>query len=140
MQGPSASDEEDAHIAAINIIPLVDVVLVLLIIFMITAVFTRESAMKLELPTASRIHPPQPPTEVTVNVDANANITVNGIPTQVKDLGTRINQFKSNDPSRKTLLVLRGDKAVLYGKITPILDEIGQTGLDMTLAVKNGSG
>ena len=116
MQGPSASDEEDAHIAAINIIPLVDVVLVLLIIFMITAVFTRESAMKLDLPKASSIHPPQPPTEVTVNVDSAGNITVNGRPTEVKELQKTIDQYKSTDPNRKTLLVLRGDKSVLYGK------------------------
>jgi biopolymer transport protein ExbD len=138
MQGPSASEEEDSHIAAINIIPLVDVVLVLLIIFMITAVFTHESAMKLDLPTASSQHPAQPPTEVTVNVDSGANITVNGRPTELSHLKDTIEMYKSNDPNRKTLLVLRGDKGVLYGKIIPVLDEIGQTGLEMTLAVKNG--
>lgn len=137
MQGPSASEEDDAHIAAINIIPLVDVVLVLLIIFMITAVFTRESSMKVQLPTASSIHPPQPPTEVTVNVDANGNINVNGVPTQERDLQMRIKQFASTDPNRKTLVVLRGDRQVIYGKLTPVLDDIGQTGLDTTLAVKN---
>jgi len=140
MQGPNASDEEDAHIAAINIIPLVDVVLVLLIIFMITAVFTRESAMKLDLPQGSSIHPPQPPTEVTVNVDSADNVTVNGHPTDVSHLQATIKEFESTDPNRKTLLVLRGDKSVVYGKIIPVLDEIGQTGLEMTLAVKNPSG
>ena len=137
MQSPSASSEEDSHIAAINIIPLVDVVLVLLIIFMITAVFTRESALKLDLPQGSISHPAQPPTEVTVNVDAANNITVNGHPTDVAHLQATIKEFASADPSRKTLLVLRGDKSVSYGKLIPVLDEIGQTGLEMSLAIKN---
>ena len=44
MHGPSL-DEEDGHIASINIIPLVDVVLVLLIIFMVTTAFAREHAL-----------------------------------------------------------------------------------------------
>jgi biopolymer transport protein ExbD len=104
---------------------------------MITAVFTRESAMKLDLPKGSSVHPVQPPTEVTVNVDQSDNITVNGHPTDVTHLQATIKEFESTDPDRKTLLVLRGDKSVVYGKIIPVLDEIGQTGLEMTLAVKN---
>ena len=137
MKGSNATEEAGSHIAAINIIPLVDVVLVLLIIFMITAVFTREAAMKLDLPKASPIHA-LPPVEVTVDVDPQANITVNGVAADIKDMGAMIDRCKSSDPNRKTLVVLRGSNGVFYGKMTPILDEIGQTGLDMTLAVKSG--
>jgi len=135
MQGPSGGEDEDEPIAAINIIPLVDVVLVLLIIFMVTTVFSRDSAMKLDLPEGSRAnHAKQAPTEITVSIDANERVTVNNQPTTIKELNTRIKSLTS--PNRKSILVLRGDKRVLYGTIMPVLDEISLSGVELTLALK----
>ena len=135
MQGPSSGGDEEESIAAINIIPLVDVVLVLLIIFMVTTVFSRDSAMKLELPEGSRAQQAkQPPTEITVSVDAKERVTVNGQPTQIKELNARINSLKT--PNRKSILVLRGDRRVLYGTIMPVLDEISRSGVELTLALQ----
>ena len=134
MQGPGI-EEEDGEIASINIIPLVDVVLVLLIIFMVTAVFSHESALKLDLPNGSHAHEPsQQPFQITVNVDKADTITVNNRVTKLEDLQTSIKSLE-NEHS-KTLLVLRGDKDVVYGKIMPVLDEISQTGTELTLALK----
>ena len=134
MQGPGI-EEEDTEIAQINIIPLVDVVLVLLIIFMVTAVFSHESAMKLDLPNGSRVHDAsQQPFQITVNVDRANNITVNNKVTKLEDLQPAIKSLENEHI--KTLLVLRGDKDVLYGKIMPVLDEISQTGTELTLALK----
>jgi len=134
MHGPSADEESDGPIAAINIIPLVDVVLVLLIIFMVTTVFTRDSAMKLELPKGSRNQPAQStaPVQITVTVDKNGAVSLNGAPTEVIALGEKISAFKNTHG--KTLLVLRGDKAALYGSMMPVLDEVSRTGVEITLA------
>jgi biopolymer transport protein ExbD len=140
MQGPSANEEEDSHIAAINIIPLVDVVLVLLIIFMITSVFTKETAMKLELPKSSFQHPDVPPLIVTVNVDSGSNITVNGKPCQLTDLQATLKSYDDSTSTRKTDVVLRGDKNVSYGTIIPILDNISRTGMNLSLALKPPTG
>ena len=135
MHGP-AMEEEDGHIAQINIIPLVDVVLVLLIIFMVTAVFARESAMKLDLPKGSRPDQiAQPPAEITVAVDQNS-IMVNNVPTKLEDIGNRINSLRN--PNRKTLIVLKGDRKVIYGDLMPVLDEVSRTGIELTLALKPG--
>ena len=133
MEGPSA-DESDGPIAAINIIPLVDVVLVLLIIFMVTTVFTRDSAMKLELPKGSKNQPAQStaPVQITVTVDKNGAVSLNGAPTEVIALGEKITTFKN--ANGKTLLVLRGDKQALYGSLMPVLDEVSRTGVEITLA------
>lgn len=137
MHGPSA-DDGDEQIAAINIIPLVDVVLVLLIIFMVTTVFARDSALDLELPTGSRAdHKAQPPVEITVSVDKGAKVFVNGQPTDVKQLTKKIGSLRS--ANRKTVIVLRGDRRVIYGDIMPVLDEISRTGVDVTLALQPGS-
>lgn len=135
MQGPSSGEDDDDQIAAINIIPLVDVVLVLLIIFMVTTVFSRDSAMKLDLPEGSRAdHAQQAPTEITVSVDAKEKVTVNGQPTTIKELNARIKSLTS--PKRKSILVLRGDRRVLYGTIMPVLDEISRSGVELTLALQ----
>ena len=137
MHGPSVSDEEDSHIAAINIIPLVDVVLVLLIIFMVTTAFSRDSAIKLDLPKGSRAaQKKQPPAEITVSVDKNKNIFVNGKPTQLEEMNARVKQL--TNPNAKTILVLRGDKETLYGTIMPVLDEVARTGVPLTLALQPG--
>jgi biopolymer transport protein ExbD len=136
MKGPQGEDGGDA-IAEINIIPLVDVVLVLLIIFMVTTVFARDKSLDLELPQGSRTASTQPPAEITVTVTKDEKIRVNGIPTEVKDIVDRVRGLKSNNEKsgKKSVLVVRGDKSVLYGKITPVLQEISYTGVSITLAV-----
>jgi len=131
-------DEEDSHIASINIIPLVDVVLVLLIIFMVTTVFTRESAMDLELPKGSRAdHSVQPPAEITVSVDEKSSIYVNGQPTPLTSLFAKVSSLRNR--GRKTIIVLRGDRRVLYGTLMPVLDEISRTGVNITLALQSST-
>jgi len=135
MHGPSASDDGDEQIAAINIIPLVDVVLVLLIIFMVTTVFSRDSAMKLDLPEGARAEQAkQPPAEITVSVDSDSRVFVNGQPSMIPELNTKIKSLIN--PNRKSVLVLRGDKRVLYGTIMPVLDEISRSGVELTLALE----
>ena len=135
MHGPSL-DEADEHIAAINIIPLVDVVLVLLIIFMVTTVFSRDAAMKLDLPEGSRAEQQkQPPVEITVTVDSAKNIYVNNQRTDLKGLNRKVESFLN--PSRTSVLVLRGDKSVPYGTIMPVLDEISHAkNVALTLALQ----
>jgi biopolymer transport protein ExbD len=136
MKGPSAEGGEDA-IAEINIIPLVDVVLVLLIIFMVTTVFTKDSALELELPKGSRAEQvTQQPVQITVSIDKTGTVTVNGKPTELSQLQSAIASFMNKNS--KTLLVVRGDKNAVYGKIMPVLDEVSRTGIQITLALQPG--
>ena len=136
MDGPKTDDSDDA-IAAINIIPLVDVVLVLLIIFMVTTVFTRDSALKLDLPKGSRPDVPKvPPPQVTVSVDKTGAITVNNKLTRLQDVDDRVAALINKNAD--TLLVLKGDKDVVYGKLMPVLDEVSRTGVKITLALQAG--
>ena len=133
MEGPK-SEDSDESIAQINIIPLVDVVLVLLIIFMVTTVFTKDSALPLNLPKGSRAtEASQPPAEIIVNVEKSGDIYVNNQKTQLSEIAGKI-QLSVNR-TRETILVIRGDKDVVYGKMMPVLDEVSQTGVKITLAL-----
>jgi len=132
-------EEDDGQIASINIIPLVDVVLVLLIIFMVTSVFVRDSALKVDLPKGSRADQmKQPPVEITITVDKSGAIDLNGQRVKLGEIGPKINSLRNT--SRKTVTVVRGDKQVYYGTIVPVMDEVSRTGVDFTLALQPGTG
>jgi len=138
MKGPSSEDHGDA-IAEINIIPLVDVVLVLLIIFMVTTAFAQDKSLDLTLPQGSRQVPSAKPAEITVSITKDNKLAVNGKPVEIKEMENAINSVKrsNTDSGKNSVLVVRGDSTVLYGKITPILQEISYTGVSITLAVTN---
>ena len=140
MEGPSGLGDEDAPIAAINVIPLVDVVLVLLIIFMVTTVFTKDSSMKLDLPQAGKPNVISlEPQEITIEVNKDNKVLVMGQPTAKGDLANKIKSFVPQG-GRKAVIVLRGDKATSYGVIMPVLEEISHTGIALTLAYRASSG
>ena len=80
----------------------------------------------------------QPPVEINVRVNKDENIYVNGQPTKLKESGKKVNGMSQHQPAKR-LLVLRGDRRVLYGTIMPVLDELSRTGIKLTLALKPGS-
>lgn len=136
MHGPSLDDHDDI-VAQINVIPFIDVVLVILIIFMVTTVFSKDSALKLDLPKGSKAQTvTQPPAEIVVSVDKGGVIYVNNKPTKLEDVQPTVKQYINRN--RNTVLVLRGDKNVIYGDLMPVLDEVSRTGVKMTLAYKPG--
>ncbi len=139
MEGPSQSEGDDSFVANINIIPLVDVVLVLLIIFMVTSAFARDAALKLELPKGSNAQNliSQPPLQINVSVDNQGGITVVNMPVTLDKLGAKIDELSSG---RKIVLVLRGERRTIYGKMMPVLDELSRTGKPITLALQPDSG
>ena len=133
MDGPRMGGEDEA-VAAINIVPLVDVILVVLIIFMVTSVFSAAKAENLILPKGSRASVPQPPAQITVSVDKDMNIMVNGIRTDFNDVKDRIDGLKNTGEDSKTIVTLQGDKEVIYGKLMPVLQTVSGEGIELMLA------
>ena len=72
---PFAGDDDDGLMNEINMTPLVDVMLVLLIVFMVTIPVIRH-AVKIDLPHASSQKEDTKPAQVTVSIDADGNVTV----------------------------------------------------------------
>ncbi|HEX3657619.1 MAG TPA: biopolymer transporter ExbD [Pirellulales bacterium] len=110
------SDDDDALIADINVTPLVDVVLVLLIVFMITMptivrqdVF-KERELEVVLPQASEAMPLTAiPREVFVNIDNAGRYTVKGVPKNEQELLKSLEQAAADNPA-KAIVVIRADK------------------------------
>ncbi len=120
-------DEEgldDGVVAEINITPLTDVFLVLLIIFMVTTTVVANQSKNIDLPGAAVSD--TTPSGVTVSVDDDGTILVNDTPTTLDSLYPTL-EAALND-SREKLVILRGDKSVLLGQAVNILDLAQQAG------------
>ncbi len=115
---PDAEPGEESIVAEINITPLTDVFLVLLIIFMVTSSVVANQSKNIDLPGAEvSDHTPE---GVTVTVEPNGQMLVNDVPTSEAELFGALEAALSD--SREKLVILRGDKKVLLGQAVNILD------------------
>ena len=121
------ADEEnpdDGVVAEINITPLTDVFLVLLIIFMVTTSVVANQSKQVDLPGAEVSE--TTPQGVTVTVLEDGAMLVNDTPTSEAELFTVLEAALAD--TREKLVILKGDKNVLLGKAVNILDVAQQAG------------
>lgn len=111
------AEAEDNPIAEINITPLTDVMLVLLVIFMVTATFfIAEPAMKVSLPPAvTSIRDSKAAGEITVTVNQSGNIFVDGRLVRPADLVEVLMNTARKLPNARKVVVIRADKKAAYG-------------------------
>ena len=129
---------DDGVVAEINITPLTDVFLVLLIIFMVTTSVVANQSKNIDLPGAEVSD--TTPTGVTVTVMPDGKILVGDTPASAENLYQVLEAALEN--SREKLVILRGDKRVLLGQAVDILDmaqRAGATGIALATAPKKES-
>jgi biopolymer transport protein ExbD len=114
------------HIAEINMIPLIDVMLVLLIIFMITAPLLTH-AVKVELPQASSTPNPTPPGTVELSIDAASRLHWNGTPIDEAGLAVRLESAARQ--ARPPELQLRADRTTPYEQVARVMSAAARAGL-----------
>ncbi len=115
---------DDAIVAEINITPLTDVFLVLLIIFMVTTSVVASQGKQVDLPGADVSD--TTPQGVTVTVSPDGEMLVNDLPVTEAGLYPALEAALAS--SREKLVILRGDKKVLLGQAVNILDLAQQAG------------
>ena len=118
------AEGDQAIVAEINITPLTDVFLVLLIIFMVTTSVVASQGKQVDLPGAE-VHETTPQ-GVTVTVSPDGEMLVNDQAVTEAGLYPALEAALKN--SREKLVILRGDKKVLLGKAVNILDLAQQAG------------
>jgi len=121
---PGDENGDEGVVAEINITPLTDVFLVLLIIFMVTTSVVANQSKNVDLPGAE-VHETTPK-GVTVTVLQDGSMQVNDVATSDAELFTRLEAALKD--TREKLVILRGDKNVLLGKAVNILDVAQQAG------------
>jgi biopolymer transport protein ExbD len=115
---------DDGVVAEINITPLTDVFLVLLVIFMVTTSVVANQSKNIDLPGAE-VSDTQP-SGVTVSVSPDGSILVDDVPADSTNLYEVLETALAG--SKDKLVILRGDKKVLLGQAVNILDLAQQAG------------
>lgn len=111
----------------INVTPLVDVMLVLVVIFIVTAPLLA-SSLRLDLPKAESAKPMEGASAVTVGLDKAGQRFFNDEPVDAAQLAARLAQAAKLNP--QTEVQLRADEAVPYGRVVEVMSAAQQAGLN----------
>ena len=111
----------------INVTPMVDVMLVLLVIFILTAPLMA-SSIKLDLPKTDAATASEAPKFVTLVVDKTGQIFMDDKPIALAELKSRLTQTAAQNPD--TEVQLRADEAVPYGKVVEVMGAAQKAGLN----------
>lgn len=115
-----STDKNGGVFADINITPLTDIFLVLLIIFMVTTAITIESAAHVDLPKVQSQASSQKPSGVVVMYTSDHRIFVNGTEVGQGNLREALKTALAKAPEK--LVVFRGDPTVILADMVTILD------------------
>ena len=116
----------EAPMSDINVTPLVDVMLVLVVIFIITAPLLA-SSIRLDLPKAEGTQPGDAPRFLTVVVDKGGQVFLNDKPVKPDQLATQLAAAARQNP--ETEIQLRADQGVPYGKVVEVMGNVHKAGL-----------
>ena len=124
-------------LAEINVTPLVDVMLVLLIVFMITAPMLA-AGMKVELPQAQASAPLDPKEPVVITVQKDGKLFLGRDEVARETIVAKLRETVGGDNART--IHLRGDRAVAYGEIVSVMDRLAASGFTKIALLANAHG
>lgn len=123
----------------INLTPLIDVVFLLLIFFMVSTTFTKETHLKIALPEAQGELQPDSAEQIEVVISADGSFSVNGrslINKQVETLVAAIDKVGSEDKSLP--FVITADAKVPYEYVVTVMDAAGRSGyFNISMTTRN---
>ena len=122
---PQLSKQTGTSLSEINIVPLVDVVLVLLIIFMITAPIL-QSGIEVDLPQTHTVKD-MPQSRIVVTINQGDSLYLGDAAVNIHELGAKA-RAQMRDPLHEPVFV-RADKRVAFGAVALVLDTLQQAGI-----------
>lgn len=128
MAGPKGgtSSRTPTNLAEINVTPLVDVMLVLLIVFMVAAPLMQQG-VQVDLPKAAAQSLDDQRDQIMLVITHDKKIMVNDNEIQYRHLKTRLNAIYSNKETRE--IYVQADQNVPYGFVAQVMAEIKRAGI-----------
>jgi biopolymer transport protein ExbD len=120
------SNDDDGLISGINVTPLVDVTLVLLIIFMVTAKIIVSQGMPMDLPKAASGKSIQTVFSIDLTADGKTRVDSKSVPSD-NAIGKLAKQARGEHPDLRA--VIRADRKVEHGRVIHVLDLLKQNGV-----------
>lgn len=125
MASKISSDNEEP-ISEINIVPFVDIILVVLIIFMITTPFIVKPSFNINLPKAAS-GDDTTPSQLNLTLTSKGELLLNGKPTSEAEISSFAKTTVTNRPD--TQAIISADKEVPHGSVVGIIDLIKSAGI-----------
>jgi biopolymer transport protein TolR len=125
-RGSGVNRRRSRPMAEINVTPFVDVMLVLLIVFMVTAPLLTVG-VNVDLPKATSSPLPGQDEPLTVSVDSGGKIFLQESEIVLEELGPRLLAILENKP--ETRIFVRGDKVIDYGRVMEVVGTIHDAGI-----------
>ena len=124
----------------INVTPMVDVMLVLLIIFMVTAPLLA-TGVQVDLPQSKAASLEQNREPVAISIDRTGNVFLDDTPVPIEGLGARLQQVAaSSREAGGPRIYLRADHGLDYGRVMQVMGEINRAGLRKVALVSTAPG
>src|SRR6202790_2151675 len=135
---PSGEAPEDSYqpLAEINVTPMVDVMLVLLIIFMVTAPLLTVG-VPLDLPKTSAAEVTQPKQPIVLSLDREGDSFIGNERVDPGDLEDRLARLATEDPSR--IVYVRGDRTISYARLMDALGLVNSAGFAKVSLLAEGA-
>jgi biopolymer transport protein ExbD len=135
---PSGEAGNDRYqpLAEINVTPMVDVMLVLLIIFMVTAPLLTVG-VPLDLPKTSAAELQQPKEPIVLSLDRDGGSFIGNEAVPAADLKDRLSQLASEDPER--IVYVRGDRTISYAQLMDALGLVNTAGFTKVSLLAEGA-
>jgi biopolymer transport protein ExbD len=114
----------------INLIPMIDVLLVILIFLMITTTYSKYAGLEINLPTADAAATPEQPNEINVTVSAGGDILVDRAPIGGRGVDNIVNALRRATGERKEpLVVINADAKATHQSVIDVMQAAQQAGL-----------
>ena len=135
---PTGDLGEDRYqpLAEINVTPMVDVMLVLLIIFMVTAPLLTVG-VPLDLPKTSAAQVTQPQEPVVLSLDREGDTFIGNERVDPGDLKDRLARLAADNPDR--IVYVRGDRTILYAQLMDALGLVSSAGFTKVSLLAEGA-
>jgi biopolymer transport protein TolR len=137
------SADSDGPIAAINVTPLVDVMLVLLVIFMVTAPMMQQG-VEVDLPKATTAPLKGSTEQIVVSLDKTGTIFIGaGNKVELPELADKVKAIFANRPEEERKIYIKGDTSLGYGRIMEVMAALhagGITQIGLVSASPEGKG